>query len=127
MELNSLTAISPIDGRYGGKTEDFRPVFSEYGLIRNRVRDMRRLFGVMLVDVVVVPGNRPAVCVESAAEPADAGLAVMVVAHVLFARPDEFYRVGHIRGDSGRLDREIVEGAQIQMLDAQIRGGNMEV
>lgn len=37
MELNSLTAISPIDGRYGGKTEDFRPVFSEYGLIRNRV------------------------------------------------------------------------------------------
>ena len=37
MELNSLTAISPIDGRYGGKTEDFRPVFSEYGLIRQRV------------------------------------------------------------------------------------------
>jgi len=37
MELNSLTAISPIDGRYGSKTADLRPVFSEYGLIRQRV------------------------------------------------------------------------------------------
>ena len=37
MELNALTAISPIDGRYGGKTKDLRPVFSEYGLIRSRV------------------------------------------------------------------------------------------
>ncbi|HKK06814.1 MAG TPA: adenylosuccinate lyase [Gammaproteobacteria bacterium] len=37
MELNTLTAISPIDGRYGSKTEDLRPVFSEYGLIRHRV------------------------------------------------------------------------------------------
>jgi len=37
MELSPLTAISPIDGRYGGRTEDLRPVFSEYGLIRHRV------------------------------------------------------------------------------------------
>ncbi len=37
MELDSLTAISPIDGRYGSKTADLRPVFSEYGLIRHRV------------------------------------------------------------------------------------------
>jgi len=37
MQLNSLTAISPIDGRYGGKTADLRPTFSEYGLIRHRV------------------------------------------------------------------------------------------
>ncbi|NOR69121.1 MAG: adenylosuccinate lyase, partial [Methylomarinum sp.] len=33
----SLTAISPIDGRYGSKVEAFRPIFSEYGLIRYRV------------------------------------------------------------------------------------------
>ena len=33
----ALTAISPIDGRYGNKVEDFRPIFSEYGLIRYRV------------------------------------------------------------------------------------------
>ena len=37
MELSSLTAISPIDGRYGSKTSDLRPIFSEYGLIRHRV------------------------------------------------------------------------------------------
>lgn len=34
----ALTAISPIDGRYAGKLEDLRPVFSEYGLIRYRVK-----------------------------------------------------------------------------------------
>jgi adenylosuccinate lyase len=37
MELSSLTAISPADGRYGSKTEDLRPIFSEFGLIRHRV------------------------------------------------------------------------------------------
>ena len=38
MELNSLTAVSPIDGRYGSKTDILRPIFSEYGLIRHRVQ-----------------------------------------------------------------------------------------
>jgi adenylosuccinate lyase len=37
MELSSLTAISPIDGRYAGKTEALRPIFSELGLIKHRV------------------------------------------------------------------------------------------
>ena len=37
MDLSSLTAISPIDGRYGSKCVDLRPIFSEYGLIRHRV------------------------------------------------------------------------------------------
>ncbi len=37
MELSALTAISPIDGRYGAKTEPLREFFSEYGLIRNRI------------------------------------------------------------------------------------------
>ena len=37
MDLNSLTALSPVDGRYGSKTADLRPIFSEYGLIRCRV------------------------------------------------------------------------------------------
>ena len=37
MQLSALTAVSPIDGRYGSKTIDLRPIFSEYGLIRNRV------------------------------------------------------------------------------------------
>ncbi len=37
MELTALTAVSPVDGRYGEKTRVFREIFSEYGLIRNRV------------------------------------------------------------------------------------------
>jgi len=37
MDLSSLTAISPIDGRYGSKCVDLRSIFSEYGLIRHRV------------------------------------------------------------------------------------------
>lgn len=37
MQLTELTAISPVDGRYGSKTTDYQPIFSEYGLIRHRV------------------------------------------------------------------------------------------
>ena len=37
MELSSLTAVSPIDGRYAGNSADLRPMFSEFGLIRHRV------------------------------------------------------------------------------------------
>lgn len=38
MNLDVLTAISPIDGRYRGKTESLAAYFSEYALIRYRVR-----------------------------------------------------------------------------------------
>ena len=38
MDLSLLTAISPIDGRYRGKTEQLSEYFSEYALIRYRVR-----------------------------------------------------------------------------------------
>jgi len=34
---DSLTAISPLDGRYAGKVEELREVFSEYGLVKRRV------------------------------------------------------------------------------------------
>jgi len=37
MALSNLTAVSPVDGRYGSKTSDLRPIFSEFGLIRYRV------------------------------------------------------------------------------------------
>lgn len=37
MELTSLTAVSPLDGRYAGKTQALRTVFSEFGLIRCRL------------------------------------------------------------------------------------------
>lgn len=37
MHLSALTALSPVDGRYGSKTESLREHFSEFGLIRARV------------------------------------------------------------------------------------------
>lgn len=37
MELSSLTAVSPIDGRYGDKVSALRAIFSEYGLLKYRV------------------------------------------------------------------------------------------
>ena len=37
MELDTLTAVSPIDGRYAGKCLELRDVFSEYGLVKRRV------------------------------------------------------------------------------------------
>ncbi|MDE0951277.1 MAG: adenylosuccinate lyase [Halioglobus sp.] len=37
MDLSALTAVSPIDGRYGTKTAALRDIFSEFGLIKRRV------------------------------------------------------------------------------------------
>src|SRR5690554_6509883 len=37
MDLNTLTAITPIDGRYRRKVEELAPYFSEFGLIKYRV------------------------------------------------------------------------------------------
>jgi len=38
LALEALTALSPLDGRYGHKTARLRPYFSEFGLIRARVK-----------------------------------------------------------------------------------------
>lgn len=38
MDLDILTAVSPIDGRYRGKTEPLAPYFSEYALMKYRIR-----------------------------------------------------------------------------------------
>ncbi|OOH88716.1 adenylosuccinate lyase [Pasteurellaceae bacterium 15-036681] len=37
MQLNALTALSPIDGRYQDKAASLRPIFSEFGLLKFRV------------------------------------------------------------------------------------------
>lgn len=37
MNLSALTAVSPIDGRYGSKTVELRHIFSEFGLLKYRV------------------------------------------------------------------------------------------
>ncbi|GGD53742.1 adenylosuccinate lyase [Lacimicrobium alkaliphilum] len=50
MELSSLTAVSPVDGRYGSKTLELRSIFSEFGLIKFRVqvevRWLQKLAGI---------------------------------------------------------------------------------
>lgn len=38
MLLSELTAISPVDGRYGGRLDNLKEIFSEFGLIKNRVK-----------------------------------------------------------------------------------------
>jgi adenylosuccinate lyase len=38
MSFSSLTALSPLDGRYASKVDALRPQFSEYGLIRRRLQ-----------------------------------------------------------------------------------------
>jgi adenylosuccinate lyase len=50
MELNELTAVSPVDGRYGSKTAVFRDLFSEYGLIKHRVLVEVRWFQALARD-----------------------------------------------------------------------------
>jgi len=37
MSTHTLTALSPLDGRYAGKVEALRPIFSEFGLMHRRV------------------------------------------------------------------------------------------
>jgi len=38
MSLNTLTALSPVDGRYASRCAELRSLFSESGLVRARVR-----------------------------------------------------------------------------------------
>lgn len=54
--MNSLHAISPIDGRYRSKTESLAPFFSEYGLIFYRVRIEIEYF-IALVESNIAPLN----------------------------------------------------------------------
>lgn len=53
MQLSALTAISPVDGRYGSKVDALRPIFSEYGLIKYRVTvEVRWLQALANVDAI---------------------------------------------------------------------------
>lgn len=57
MDLSQLTAVSPVDGRYGSKTKELRAIFSEFGLLKYRVevevRWLQRLAGT--TDINEVP------------------------------------------------------------------------
>jgi adenylosuccinate lyase len=57
MPVSPLLALSPLDGRYAGKVEALRPLLSEYGLIRCRVRVEVEWF-IALAEAGL-PGLRP--------------------------------------------------------------------
>lgn len=61
MSHSPLTAISPIDGRYADKIEQLRPIFSEFGLIKNRVKVEICWFKALAnhADIVEVPNLSP--------------------------------------------------------------------
>nr|WP_242698803.1 adenylosuccinate lyase [Alteromonas sp. 5E99-2] len=51
--MSSLTAISPIDGRYGSKTQELRSIFSEFGLLKYRVEvEVRWLQQLAKIDAI---------------------------------------------------------------------------
>ena len=70
MELSPLTAISPLDGRYGAQAAELRPWFSELALIRARVR----IEAAWLARLAAEPGVGPdpeadaLACLEAAAD-----------------------------------------------------------
>ena len=55
--LTSLTAISPVDGRYAGKVDALRNTTSEYGLIRFRVHLTLVIFFNLLHRLIIIMGN----------------------------------------------------------------------
>ena len=61
MPLSPLTALSPLDGRYAGKVEGLRPIFSEAGLMRRRVVvEVRWLLELAGEKAIVELGTLPA-------------------------------------------------------------------
>ncbi|MCB9236177.1 MAG: adenylosuccinate lyase [Bacteroidia bacterium] len=60
MELESLTAITPIDGRYRSKVEELAPFFSEFGLIRYRTWvEVEYFIALEKAGIVDLKGARP--------------------------------------------------------------------
>ncbi|WP_279146525.1 adenylosuccinate lyase [Photobacterium carnosum] len=54
MELSALTAVSPVDGRYGSKTSVLRSIFSEFGLLKYRtIVEIRWLQKLSATDAIV--------------------------------------------------------------------------
>jgi len=65
MSLDPLEALSPLDGRYAGKVESLRPIFSESGLMRARVR-VEIAWLLALSDAPEVPEVAPVAAADRA-------------------------------------------------------------
>ena len=62
MKSSTLTAVSPVDGRYAGKAAALRPIFSEFGLIRFRVQvEVAWLEALLANPEIGLPAPDPAV------------------------------------------------------------------
>ena len=56
LELLSLTALSPLDGRYGRQTAELREVFSEFAFMRERLRvEIEWLVGLSTLGLAELP------------------------------------------------------------------------
>ena len=55
MQLNELTALSPIDGRYRNRTAALAPYLSEWGLMKYRVEVEVEYFIALVGDVFFHP------------------------------------------------------------------------
>ncbi len=61
LELSALTALSPLDGRYGRQTGPLRDVFSEFAFMRARVRvEVQWLLGLATLQLPELPALPPA-------------------------------------------------------------------
>ena len=62
MSTHALTALSPLDGRYAGKVEPLRPIFSEFGLMHRRVQVEIKWLLALAADarIVELPAFTPA-------------------------------------------------------------------
>jgi len=69
MNLNTLTAIGPVDGRYRRQLEELAPYFSEYGLIRYRIRiEMEYFMALADAGIFNMPKNITATKLRSVYE-----------------------------------------------------------
>ena len=99
--------ISPIDGRYAGKCADLRPIFSEYGLIRQRVR----VEALWLKALAKEPGivelkGLPAEALVALGRGADAGHHLGIPRNCAPAVDHRVGRVGEDVEHRGEVDRE---------------------
>jgi adenylosuccinate lyase len=82
MKLSTLTALSPADGRYAGRCDSLRTIFSEYGLIRFRVRvEVEWLFALSREGEIAELGQiegEPAACLRRLAGDFDEAHAVRI-------------------------------------------------
>ena len=61
LELSALTALSPLDGRYGASTAALRDVFSEFAFMRARVRvEVEWLLAISRLGLAELPALPPA-------------------------------------------------------------------